>query len=280
MRKAYTNVKVVTENEVFYGISLGFDFTAEHEWGTKEMQERLGIDASKLGIEGRRVTNPVKIKLLHSADGVWTMLTTKAEKTVLFEDSIPYDITPLSRYDEEPDALVTAWDGRNFCILTKSPEIKAHLQTLFDAAQKNDMVLAHVRNMAAFEGTSLCVLVGSALDAETVDSMYRADKSAIDLVAYEKEIGITDLKAIAKKNGYKGEHYFMACSPRWIDYDDPVAREERKAEMGTEYDIMFWVNYSDDDDNFGWYKAEEIKEWLSTPGLKLKQIRDAKEVKI
>lgn len=182
MRKACNNIKVITENNIFYGISLGYDFTSEHEWGIKDMQAKLGIIPSKLGIEGRRVTNPTKINLLHSADGVWTMLTTKTDKTNLFEDSIPYDVTPLSHYDDQAEALITAWDSNNFCILTKSSEIKANLQTLFDAAQKNDMVLAHVKNMAAFEGTSLCVLVGSALDAETVDSMYRADKSAIDLV--------------------------------------------------------------------------------------------------
>lgn len=42
--------------------------------------------------------------------------------------------------------------------------------------------------------------------------------------------------------------------------------------MGTKYDIHFWINYSDDDDNFGWYIAEDIIKWLSTPGLKLKSL--------
>ena len=54
----------------------------------------------------------------------------------------------------------------------------------------------------------------------------------------------------------------MACSPKWINYEDAEAREKRKKEMNTEYDIMYWINYSDDDNNYGWYTVEQIREWL------------------
>lgn len=64
----------------------------------------------------------------------------------------------------------------------------------------------------------------------------------------------------------------MACSPYWIDYNDQKRRKQIKKQYNTKYDIHFWINYSDDDDNFGWYTAEDIINWLSTPGLKLTQI--------
>ena len=64
----------------------------------------------------------------------------------------------------------------------------------------------------------------------------------------------------------------MACSPKWICYGDEEAREATKKKMNTQYDIMYWINYSDADDNFGWYTVEEIKEWL-TGNKKLVEIR-------
>jgi hypothetical protein len=44
---------------------------------------------------------------------------------------------------------------------------------------------------------------------------------------------------------------FLACSPKWIDYEDSEAREEQKVKMNTKYDIVYWVNYTDSDDNYG-----------------------------
>ncbi len=108
--------------------------------------------------------------------------------------------------------------------------------------------------------------------------MYQVDKKHHDLYEYEKEIGVTKLKEdgleeYRNDNGGKTGKgkYFMACSPRWIDYENEENREKRKKEMGTKYDVQFWVNYADDD-NYGWYTTEDIIKWLSTPGLKLKSL--------
>ena len=67
----------------------------------------------------------------------------------------------------------------------------------------------------------------------------------------------------------------MACSARWIDYENTKNREQHKTRLKTKYDITYWINYSDDDNNYGHYIVEEIQQWLSTPGLKLTQIRKA-----
>jgi ribosome-binding ATPase YchF (GTP1/OBG family) len=104
--------------------------------------------------------------------------------------------------------------------------------------------------------------------------MYQGDKEYFDRVDYEEKIGMKKLiTKYGNKNGYKGDKYFLACSPKWIDYDDAENREKRKAEMKTEYDIMYWINYSDDDENHGWYTVEQIKKWLTTKGLHLIEIK-------
>ena len=92
---------------------------------------------------------------------------------------------------------------------------------------------------------------------------------------YEEKIGMKKIVAEKKHNGYKGAKYFCACSPKWIDYEDPENREKCKKEMNTKFDIQYWVNYSDDDDNYGYYTVEEIREWL-TGTKKLVEIRKGK----
>ena len=75
---------------------------------------------------------------------------------------------------------------------------------------------------------------------------------------------------------YKDLHYYMACSPRWIDYEDKEERDKIKKERGTKYDIMYWINYADDDDIAGWFTVEVIKKWL-TGKKKLSEVAEVEK---
>jgi hypothetical protein len=176
--------------------------------------------------------------------------------------------------------LLTAWDGNDFCVIVNNVENAKYLKDLYEAALNSDMLIGSFRNLKAFEGTSLSLTIGSNLPKEAIDQMYQTDKAKVDLSDYEDIIGMTKLKEEASKVDYQNNHYFLACSPSWISYGDPVLLEQLKAEIGTKYDIQYWINYSDDDNNYGYYKVEEIIKWLSTPGLKLTQIRNTKTTKM
>jgi len=278
MRRANFNVKLIFNESKFCGISLGYDYAAEHEWGIEGMKRRLGIVGGKLGVEGRLVTTPTKISLLNSEDGSKVMLTTRSRDND-FNKSLPYDLSSLKDRRDVIN-LATAWDENDFCIVTSDIATALLFNTLYEAAMNNDMIIGKIQGITAFDGTSLSLLIASNLPKEAVDMLYKIDKSAQDLVDYEEVIGLKALRDEAKKVGYQKPHYFMACSPKWISYDDPKFLQKRKTDLGTSYDIMYWVNYSDDDDNYGYYTVEEIKKWLSTPGLKLTQIRNAKTKKI
>ena len=56
MRRGYKEFGIIEENGIFYGISLGWDFCAEHEWGIKGLKRILGINSDNLGIKGRTIT--------------------------------------------------------------------------------------------------------------------------------------------------------------------------------------------------------------------------------
>ena len=269
MRRAYNNKSLLIENGVFYGVSLGYDFCSEHEWGIKGIREKFGINSNVLGVDGRKInkSNVIFKKdnnlcVLTSHDPYW--YSDKKEEHQI-KDLLPHELVGM--YHE----FECAWDERDFCIATKNKDQFNYIEELYEAFKNNNIVITFLNSkLPVFENSSLSILILDRLPEEAKQEMYNVDKKQVDLYEYEKKIGVTKLKENGA--GYKKEKYFMACSPRWINYEDPVEREKQKQKMGTEYDIMFWINYSDDDDNYGWYKAEDIIKWLSTPGLKLKSL--------
>ena len=272
MRKAFNNYHIIKDDNTTYGISLGYDFCAEHEWGNKGMKRHFGIDSEKMGIDGRKNTkgdvyvfeNNTHILLRSSDPFRWGN-----KQNPTFEDAVPHE-----KYSSESE-LTTFWCEDDFCvILKKTDESKQLVRDLEEAVKNCDLVIGHIKGeIPAFSNPSLSILIGSRLPKEITDQMYAVDKEAVDLVEYEKEIGVAKLKETnANKAGYKGNKYYCACSPRWINYQDAEDREKQKASWKTKYDIMYWVNYSDDDDNYGWYIVEDIIKWLSTPELKLKSL--------
>lgn len=271
MRRAYNNVKFIEDEKTFYGVSLGYDFCAEHEWGIKSLKSLFGIDSTKMGIAGRTITKNDSVFFMQGDKAVL-----RTNKRYDFQDELTFKnaiCSQLSLYDKQ--VLTTAWDENSFGVAVKGIENVNKLKELHEAFLRKDIIIGTLAPiLPAFENASLSLLIKSKLPKEAIDQMMHVDKKAQDLLDYEKKIGVTKLKE--KKSGYKAEKYFMACSPKWINYEDKEAKEKRKRELNTKYDIVFWVNYSDDDDNYGWYTAEDIIKWLSTPGLKLKSLNKEK----
>jgi hypothetical protein len=225
-----------------------------------------------MGVDGRSIT---KGDVMFMNDGETCVLTSrkpwfsweKPKENITITDLLSHELQNMYKDFE------CAWDEENFCIATKDKSLFPYMEELNEAFKNKNIVIGFIKSeLPVFANSSLSVLIKDKLPKSITDSMYNVDKAAFDLIEYEKKIGVTKLKEKTRGNGYKGEKYFMACSPSWIDYEDAKNREKRKKEMDTKFDIMFWINYSDDDDNYGWYKAEDIIKWLSTPGLKLKSL--------
>jgi hypothetical protein len=275
MRRAYQNQKFIEEGNDFYGLSLGFDFCAEHEWGIEDMKCHFGIvKENGIGLPSRKIS---KHPIQYFENGNFALLTSRTpwnlkDKTAesdILESHIPYDLKNFTTYP-----LACAWDGEDFCVIVNGTENREKLRELKTAFENDNIAICTIKsNLTAFAKTSLSLLIADKLPQEIIDDMYNADKEYWDIYEYEEKIGLKELKETkGKKNGYQGDKYYMACSPKWIDYKDEKNREFLKKQKGTKYDIMYWVNYSDDDDNYGWYTVEQIQKWLSTPGLKLKSL--------
>lgn len=309
MRRAYNDYGLIVIDNKFIGVSLGYDYCAEHEWGIRELKDMFGIpDSSKgnMGVKSRTITkNPTLIFRNGNYQGAkhaalftgyrWRSDEENAKYTpsdfVDYPKRILSDVegdinwnrnkhnTKLQKEVREP--VITAWSSNDFGIAVLGDQETEYLGELYEAFKANNVTIA-VTNLRAknpFAGSALCLLITDRIPQETLDQMYNADKEYYDREDYEEKIGMKKIiDKFGNKNGYQGLHYFMACSPKWISYDNAEAREEQKAKYGTQYDIMYWVNYSDDDNNFGWFTVEEIREWL-TGDKKLKQIKVEREEK-
>lgn len=300
MRRAFNEYGLIVIDGKFIGISLGYDFTSEHEWGIKGIRRDCGIlEATKktMGVACRSITICPNIKFIEGVNN-------DVKHAVMFTDyswntnskvHIPQDLdgyVEKLKWDDDyhkkisekkkeivnkKDSIITAWDSDGFGVAVYGDKETEYLSELHQAFKDVNVTIA-VTNLRAsnpFAGSALCLLITDRIPKETTDQMYLADKEFFDREDYEEKIGMKKIiKKYGNKNGYRGDKYFCACSPKWIDYTDEENREEVKAQMNTKYDITYWVNYSDDDSNFGHYSVEEIREWMKGK-KKLTEIRKA-----
>jgi len=295
MRKASQNYGFIVENDKFIGIALGYDYCAEHEWGIKDLKRSCGMQ------EANKKNMRIKNRIINKCPLLIFKETVKKKKNfaILYtgrswdtsenaENYIPHDLKNFEddliwreKYNiEHPnndnkDNIITAWDEGSFGIAVMGEKEIKFLKELHEELKKCNIAIAvaNFRAINPFAGSSLCILITDRIPKETIDVLYYADKEFYDREDYEEKIGMKKIiNKYGNKNGYNGDKYFMACSPKWIDYDNVENREKLKKELNTKYNIHYWINYSDNDNNHGYYSVEEIKKWL-TGKKKLTEIR-------
>lgn len=304
MRKAGQDYGIIVIDDKFIGISLGYDFCAEHEWGIKDIKRRFGIpELSKknLGVEARSISKNINCLVFKKETykkKQFALLYTGYQYRTLEESkkNIPrdlenykqdilwraeYDEKHPSREGKKNDPIVTAWSSEAFGVGVMGEKEVGYLEELYQAFNDVNITITYINITPnnPFSNSALCILIKDRIPEEFKKMMYDADKEYQDRIDYEKKIGMTKIiEKYGNKNGYKGFGYYCACSPKWIDYDDEENRKAKKEEFHTKYDIIYWVNYSDDDDTHGYFSVEVIKEWL-TGKKKLSEIREANKAK-
>jgi len=309
MKRASQDNGLIDYEGKFIGIALGYDYCAEHEWGIKDLKRLCGMpDASRknMGVKNRTITIVPPIVFKEEVVTRDRKNLNKGKYAILYtgiswhtqeenEQHIPRE---LKNYVEDlnwnaewntkhpdtrggKDNIITAWDGGSFGVAVMGDKEVEWLKELKTAIEEKRLTIAvaNLRPKNPFAGSSLCLMITDRIPQETLDMMYLGDKEYFDREDYEKKIGMKKIieknKEHRRKNDnlYGHDHgYYIACNPKWIDYDNVENREAKKKEFHTKYDIFYLVNYSDNDNTHGHFTVEEIKTWL-TGKKKLSEIR-------
>lgn len=265
------------EGDVFYGITLGADWTAEHEWGIKTTQEAFGIDAqdeSKLGIERYIMTKlPASINLLEKGrrkikevllyfNAHGSIL--EEAKNYLLKDNYPnkeyFNYKYLNSW-QEPQEVASAWDEKSFAIRVFSQEEITKIRELKEAFIAGDIAI-WVGGKTFFGGGGMHLIIASKMPQLYKDQLYKDHVEQKKLNDAVKQLTIIqELKDAGKK--------YFALQPSFF-----------KNENGEEY-LKFFLNplnpMGQNIYNSGWFTIEELRQWIQGAGPILKVFEDLKE---
>ena len=247
MRRAY-NAKFLfnTDNE-FFGIDLGYDYCAEHEWGIRRLQQGFGCymddrDFGKMGID-RYKAERVPIQVCS-----FTCQRDKVQYYGLYVSSSPalrFNIVDYKhRIPYSPlEEVSTAWDDRDFIITTKK-ENKAKIDALEKAILNKDVVVFVNGSTNPFGRGGLRVLIYSKIPKELFEL---ADKQSKEYKYLYDRVSRSGIEKYLAEHGKK----YYALIPRINDNDE----------------LEFFLNPEEQDKyDSGWFSIQELKDWCKGKG--------------
>lgn len=290
MRLAYSNYGLISENDKFIGISLGYDYCAEHEWGYDNLKRLFGLpkpERSNMGITCRSATKCPYIHFYKGKNkGVNHALLFTGDHYNKPSDEVYYPLV-FQNYvkkiknkiafgngsEEHKEPILTAWSDNAFGIAVYGNNETKMLEDFYNEISKSNISLL-TANSGVFGGNSLCLFITDRIPDDHIKTLYDTDKKHYDLTDYEELIGMTEIKIKYANGDYNNKNSFLACSANWIDYDNAEERITKKKTMNTEYDIQYWVNGAGvgTENTYGWFTVEEVREWLTTD-KKLSEIK-------
>lgn len=293
MRVAYNDVETFTINEesdkaVIYGLSLGFDFCAEHEWGIKELKRNLGIpDCTKktAGATSRLVQKVDNINhgsfKVYARSGSYSLYLSPKKGyhpyTVYYFELVNYwNENQRNIANERRSKLLfandlqsgnknvwTEWDSKEFRIVTTNKDL---YDMLVGAMENKSLAVGMGKTTNPFSRMPLTFVDLRFFSEEVLSEMKRLDTEAIDVKEYSDKHVKKFNTLWEKKRGtnpsfmevtYLGGKKFL--NPEEIK----KLREEGRA---TKVKMLFWLNTNDNRYTSGWYTFEELLEWIEEKG--------------
>lgn len=256
MRRGNDNGWLLDDNRKLVGISLGSDFTAEHEWGIEGIKESFGIssDPKIFGLRRRLISKVPTEKIYFKETGT---------KSILIFHNSRWFADDLNKTDKHPmidrelnpyrGDLGTAWDETSFGIYVKDKEGKKRLKQLFEAIQKGAVAI-WLGGGGVFQNSGLTIGIVGCIPTDSLQQLFDGDKKIYEADQAAKETGIEEH---LKKSGKR----WFALSP------GSLLKNTKDGDVKTAYKIMFWLNPMDQNlYNYGWFTVEQLKQWAKNEG--------------
>jgi hypothetical protein len=263
-------VELVEVDGNVIGIALGADFTAEHEWGIKDMLNQFNCDsislkdkvykAKKTFLLGNlRVAN-ISTGIRTNKDSSKLKIHKEKGRVYLYMDTNHYLGSEKSlaqyfdwyMYDRDTD-IQGAWCDSDFVARTTNKEIVNVFEDLVAAEAENDLFIGMFPELMR---NGLLIVRASSIPEESKESIIQKQKNEIECYSRMFDSGI---EKILEKAGKK----FFALSPS-------ITSEKG---MKTAYDeyppdtLIFWLNpYDQQKYSHGYYTVEDLKDWAQDKG--------------
>jgi hypothetical protein len=245
MKTAFRDSGIVRDEQGnLIGINMGWDFTAEHECGIRDIKTKLGVEGKGYGPNRHVISKPAEVKFGSKMIGKkWYTIS-----CYQYEDANRY--LPSSAY--EGSEVLSAWSDRSFVVAIKDKAVhKQIMQAIVDgnAIITIDSLFASEAN--PFSRSGLKILIRSAIPKDWEEQWSEAHKNQERIEKAKDKTGIADRLDKAGKR-------YLALSPRWTP-------DTKKGE--TTHPVIFWLNPQQQDiTNYGYFTVEELDAWIRNEG--------------
>lgn len=279
MRPAFQDFELIYSEDsalpTVIGISLGYDHTAEHEWGIESLKQLLKMPVVNIEAQKKKINKKllgINSRIIHSTESIWTGEFVKAGTTYYYlyagpiyskerENRIVDTIQRQfgSRLEKmiEKSNVATAWSDSDLCFVTDQ---KGLPEFFIEEIQKKNVFLGVFGGRNPFANGSLMLFVASEIPQQLKEDMLKADLEKIETLREDDRTGIKE-KLAKKQSEWQESHphcfhtpwSYIALSPRIHDDDWP-----------TQHRVVYWLNPDNQDlVNYGWYTVEELEDWIS-----------------
>jgi len=245
MRATTREMSFIVENGTFVGVSLGYDYCAEHEVGIKHIKEAFGVgtDPDVVGADAIRVTKTPEagLRKIDNPQGKGFAYT----RPLWDREVREVHFGELNFYDND---LACAWNEESLALLARDPVGLRRLDEIFDALRDKDAFVCLSGSRNPFAGSGLMILIASRVSQKILDKWRRDDLERI-AIRDAWVLAAGDLEEVLKTAG---------C--HWYSMGTTLHR-------GDDGVVRTWLNpRRQRENNCGWFTVEELRQWANGEG--------------
>lgn len=248
MRSTLNDREVIEDsNGQVVGLSLGFDFTAEHEAGIDPMKRALGLDEGT-GIEARTIKTYRDEQWLVDRDQGVMGFSVQGQESLKYQLDNLRDPYREEREYAEKEILTAMWGESGFLVTVcnDDPEVRSVFEQLVDSYEQQQLALA--LQPPTLTGGGLFLIRPDQLSEQDRRILKGIDHSQALLQKRSEETGVPDRLSESDRQAF-------ALTPKWV--------QEHSGDVETDYSVLYWLNPREQDTyNSGWFTVEQLEQWL------------------
>lgn len=251
MRESFMKTNIIYSNNTIIGVSLGFDFTAEHEWGIKDLKHKLGIPEYIKTYKDLLIKHPKNLFFIESQD-FYTISSMH---------------NSLKKYIEnrKKDVLYAFWDWSDFGIVFYDENEYKAIKSLFENKQMilaSQEILMYIQQYIQDDVGGIVFIDYHQIPQSVLDDIKQNVKSRENLQKAVDKIGIIQ-KIKEKQQEWKHQYPqslhspwdYYGLSPQWDDDEG----------------IMFWLNPAHQNElGSDFVTISDLEDWLEGKGKIIK----------